>query len=54
MNDFEQLDSLHNAMANRHVSVVGGGFLGTIMHDGRLLMGVLGRRGLDLHQCTGD
>lgn len=27
--DFEQLDNLHNIMANKHVSVVGGGFLGT-------------------------
>ena len=26
--DFEQLDSLHNIMANKHISVVGGGFLG--------------------------
>lgn len=26
--DFEQLDNLHNIMANKHVSVVGGGFLG--------------------------
>jgi len=28
--DFEQLDSLHNMMANKHVSVVGGGFLGKL------------------------
>ena len=27
--DFEQLDNLHNTMANKHVTVVGGGFLGT-------------------------
>jgi hypothetical protein len=27
--DFEQLDSIHNTLANKHLTVVGGGFLGT-------------------------
>lgn len=30
--DFEQLDNLHNTMSNKHVAVVGGGFLGTAHH----------------------
>lgn len=36
--DFEQLDNLHNTMSNKHVAVVGGGFLGTAHHPPHFLL----------------